>query len=287
MPDLTFPFFAAILSIFFICALLFHQLHVSPWNNPLIMRRSSQKKISSVLDKLSSALFKISIWLSDKNDHLSEDIHILLWKIAGDLNVDKLMCTILYEKEDKKKITALKKIIATSTPKAMSVLKSISKNDSLAKSITQLADENLSSNTLESNHRPSHSIYVASAQEVYMGNNGDSYDVSGQAGAVGPNSIATGNTFNQIWEQSKDEIDLDKLAVELAELRQKMKAAPSDDPEHAASAGSIASAEIAALKNDGPKTIENLKAAGQWALKFAEGVGAKVAEAALKKALGL
>jgi hypothetical protein len=62
-------------------------------------------------------------------------------------------------------------------------------------------------------------------------NKGDTYNISGQVGAVGPNSRAEHNTFNQIWNQSKDSIDLPKLAEELERLRTAMKQNASDDIE--------------------------------------------------------
>ena len=52
--------------------------------------------------------------------------------------------------------------------------------------------------------------------EVVMG---DQYNVSGQAGAVGPNAHAHDMSFQQLWNKASSEIDLSKLASELRELR--------------------------------------------------------------------
>lgn len=115
---------------------------------------------------------------------------------------------------------------------------------------------------------------------------GDQYNVSGQSGAVGPNAHAHDISFNQIWNQLSPRVDLPSLADELARLRDAM-GHEAKEPEHFASAGTIAAAEASARQGNGPKTLEYLKAAGKWALGIAEKIGVDIAKEALKGAMGM
>jgi len=119
-------------------------------------------------------------------------------------------------------------------------------------------------------------------QEIIMG---DKY-VTGQAGAVGPNSHAHDMTFSQIWNQVEGTIDLPRLANELGLLRQEMKK-EAIEPEQDVAVGAIAAAEQAAKSGNGPKALEFLKSAGKWALDVAEKIGVGVATAAIKSTLGI
>src|SRR5262249_15021182 len=56
--------------------------------------------------------------------------------------------------------------------------------------------------------------------EVIMG---DKYDVSGQAGAIGPNASAHDMTFTQIWNQLDAKLELAQLANELQRLREALE----------------------------------------------------------------
>ena len=98
-------------------------------------------------------------------------------------------------------------------------------------------------------------------QEITMG---DRY-TAGQAGAQGPGAHAHDITFNQIWAQSQDRIDLGALAEDLASLRGHLRSAASA-PEHDAAVGAVANAEIAAKAGDGPGALAWLAKAGRWAL---------------------
>lgn len=109
---------------------------------------------------------------------------------------------------------------------------------------------------------------------------------AGQVGAQGPSAQAHSMTFNQLWNESGDQIDLSLLTKELAELRLKLKE-KALEPEHDISIGAIASAESYAKEGNGPKTIEHLSKAGKWALDIATKIGVPVATEALKTALGL
>ncbi len=120
-------------------------------------------------------------------------------------------------------------------------------------------------------------------QETIMG---DTYDVSGQAGAVGKGSHAHDINFNQIWNQTSNNIDLDVLAKELSDLRKELRS-NAETPDQDLAVGAVASAEIAAQNGDGPKALEWLSKSGKWTFDVATKIGAGVATAALKTALGL
>lgn len=122
---------------------------------------------------------------------------------------------------------------------------------------------------------------VIYAKEVTMR---DRYDVKGQTGAVGAGAHAQDMTFNQIWNENKNDINLPALAAELSKLRLKLKD-KATEAEHYSSMGAIASAESCAKKGDGPEALEYLSKAGKWALGIAEKIGVPVATEALKVAV--
>lgn len=110
---------------------------------------------------------------------------------------------------------------------------------------------------------------------------------AGQVGAQGPGAHAHDMTFNQIWNQTSEKINLFELVSELSELRRKLKE-EATKPEHDISIGAIAAAEKSAKEENGPKTLEYLSKAGKWALDIATKIGVSVATEALKAAvLGL
>jgi hypothetical protein len=119
--------------------------------------------------------------------------------------------------------------------------------------------------------------------EVIMG---DKYDISGQAGAVGPRAHAHDLTFNQIWNQVQNKLDLTQLANELQKLHEVLER-EATEPSQKLAAGAVAAARQSARQKDGPKALEYLKTAGTWALGVAEKIGVDVATEALKGALGL
>ena len=120
-------------------------------------------------------------------------------------------------------------------------------------------------------------------KEIRMG---DTYNTSGQTGAVGPGANASGNTFNQIWQGKSAEIDLATLAVELDRLRLALKQEAST-PEQDAALGAVAAAQTAAQSGDGPTTLSYLSGAGKWALDVGTKIGTGVAVAAIKSGMGL
>ncbi len=116
---------------------------------------------------------------------------------------------------------------------------------------------------------------------------GDQFNVSGQAGAVGPNAQAYDMTFNQIGSQIEKSVDLMQLANELSQLRQEMMKASKDDVEHIIAIGDVAKAEQAAKAKDSAKVAESLKSAGKWTLDIASKIAVPVAIEALKLAIDI
>jgi hypothetical protein len=119
-------------------------------------------------------------------------------------------------------------------------------------------------------------------QEISMG---DKY-VTGQAGAVGPGSLAIGQEYNQIWIQSAGDINLARLAEDLIQVRSAMRAS-ADSVEEDLAVSDLAYAEIAAKEGDGPSVMAHLAKAGRWALEVAEKIGVELAAKAIQKSLGM
>jgi hypothetical protein len=88
-------------------------------------------------------------------------------------------------------------------------------------------------------------------------------------------------TFQQIWNQS--DLDLTKLAEELARLRTAMKQEAGGADEHDEAIGTVAGK--AAGQGDGPAALRHLKTASKWTLGVAEKIGVAVAVEAIKKAM--
>jgi len=124
-------------------------------------------------------------------------------------------------------------------------------------------------------------------QQFFIGSirMGDNYS-AGQAGAMGPSAQATGNTFQQIWQQNQGSIDLRALAEELETLRRLMRK-EATEPTHDVAIGEVAAAQTAASEGKGAKALEHLRNAGKWAFDVSTKIGVGVATAALKTALGL
>lgn len=81
-------------------------------------------------------------------------------------------------------------------------------------------------------------------------------------------------------------VDLSELAEELVRLRSEMRTR-AETREQDAALGSIAEAEAAARSGDQRRVLDNLKAAGEWALDVATKIGVEIATAALKRSLEL
>lgn len=113
---------------------------------------------------------------------------------------------------------------------------------------------------------------------------GDFYK-AGQVGSQGPNSHAHDITFNQIWNNNKNEIDLNELADQLANLRLELTKKASS-PEEYAEIGIVANAEIEAKNGKGAKAMEFLSQVGKWTFNTATALGVAVAANAIKIAAG-
>ncbi|MFC7478525.1 pentapeptide repeat-containing protein [Dankookia sp. GCM10030260] len=109
----------------------------------------------------------------------------------------------------------------------------------------------------------------------------DTYNIPGQAGAVGSGASAHGNIFQQV----QGGIDLAKLAEELGRLRVAMKGDATGTREQDKAIGAVADAEEAAAKGDGPAALGYLKSAGKWTLGIAEKIGVALATEALKRVI--
>lgn len=113
---------------------------------------------------------------------------------------------------------------------------------------------------------------------------GDTYINHGQAGAIGANSQASNMSFQQIWHENKENIDLKALSEELFTLRTVMKG-QAEDSSQDRSVAEISSAQEAAKTDNGADVIKHLKKAGQWALDVASKIGVSLAAETIKKAL--
>ncbi|MEH8016266.1 hypothetical protein MN202_03375 [Rheinheimera muenzenbergensis] len=118
-------------------------------------------------------------------------------------------------------------------------------------------------------------------QEITMG---DRYE-AGQVGAQGPNSHAHDMNFNQIWNQNRGSIDIDKLKEELGTLRTTLQV-QAKSAEDFKEIGDVATAEIAAQNGNGSDALKALSKVGKWSLGVAEKIGIGVAIAAIKTASG-
>jgi dihydroxyacetone kinase-like predicted kinase len=118
---------------------------------------------------------------------------------------------------------------------------------------------------------------------------GDTYNIPGQAGAVGPNAHAHDNTFNrfqQIGRQIEQSMDLAVLAIELGTLRQALKKEATTE-EHDVAVVDIGAAKRAAEAKDSGKLAESLKSADKWALDVATKIGVSLATEAIKHSRGM
>jgi hypothetical protein len=93
-------------------------------------------------------------------------------------------------------------------------------------------------------------------------NIGDEFNVSGQAGSVGPNAHIHDITVHQIVSQLDKLTDFGQLANELVILRKAMTHEATENL-HYIAVGEVAKAEEAAKNKDPSKVVESLKAAGQ------------------------
>lgn len=106
----------------------------------------------------------------------------------------------------------------------------------------------------------------------------------GQFGAVGDQASAT--HFTQVNQQGSEKLDLQALALELAQLKAEL-VARAEQPEHYVAIAQVAAAEQAAAKGEQDEALASLKNAGAWVWDVATKVGVGVAIVAAKQFLGL
>ena len=116
--------------------------------------------------------------------------------------------------------------------------------------------------------------------------NNDTYNISGQAGAVGPNAHAHDMTFTQIGSRIEQSMDLTTLASELEVLRQALKKEATTE-EHDIAVADVGKAKKAAEAKNSAKLAESLKSAGKWALDVATKIGVSLATDAIKQSTGM
>ncbi len=115
---------------------------------------------------------------------------------------------------------------------------------------------------------------------------GDQYNFdNSQAGAVGRNSSASGNTFNQ-QNNLPANLDFTQLATELDQLKQALKQ-QAESPEEFSAIAEVASAEEAAKNKEGNKVVKHLKSAGKFALDTAQKIGVSLAAEVIQKQMGM
>jgi len=109
--------------------------------------------------------------------------------------------------------------------------------------------------------------------------------IEGQ-GVIAPHGHVHDLSFSQVWNEAGQGIQLPQLAEELKRLREAMRPRAQAPEEHA-TIGHLGSAETAARKGDGPRTLEYLSKAGKWAWDVAAEIGTDLAATAIGKAMGL
>ena len=120
------------------------------------------------------------------------------------------------------------------------------------------------------------------AEKMYFG---DQYSAE-QVAAMGSNARADNISFTQSWNEIRDDVDLQGLAAQLAELQGQLKSLASKG-EHYDAIGDVARAENAARENDGPSVLRHLASAGKWVLGQGIKVGADLAVAYGKAQIGM
>ncbi len=110
---------------------------------------------------------------------------------------------------------------------------------------------------------------------------GDQYINYGQAGAIGQEAKAEGNTFNQVNQG----IDIQVLAKELEKLSEYL-AADAGDAEKEEDIAIIVLAKNAAQRGDKGKALERLSSVGRWVIDAATQVSATLVAAIIQKQMG-
>jgi hypothetical protein len=109
-------------------------------------------------------------------------------------------------------------------------------------------------------------------------NMGDTYNVSGQAGAVGHDAKSESSTFIKSSGSLVSDEELVALAAQLEVVRLAMKERITGSPsaEQDEQIGQIAKAQIAAEQGNQSGAISHLKNVGKWAMSVAKDTGAEI-----------
>ena len=107
----------------------------------------------------------------------------------------------------------------------------------------------------------------------------DTYNISGQAGAVGSGAHAHDNVIQQL----QGGLDLPRLAEEFARLRTALRQEGKCEPEEDEAIGAVVAAEKAAKQGDEADVLRHLRTAGTWTLGIAEKIGVPLAVEVLKR----
>jgi hypothetical protein len=124
-------------------------------------------------------------------------------------------------------------------------------------------------------------VLSSSAEAIVMRDN-----YTENTGIVGPHASAHDVSITQ-WKQVASDVDLPLLAQELEQVMDEMRRTAGEEPDQYQSIAAIAGAKNSAKSNDGPAAMNHLRKAGKWALDIATSIGAGVAIAAIKAAMGL
>jgi hypothetical protein len=116
-------------------------------------------------------------------------------------------------------------------------------------------------------------IFVEKVENI-----GDTYNVSGQAGAVGPESKAENFTMVQSRQELVSDTEMESFAMQLEVVRLAMRKQllVGSTVEQDGEIGQIAKAQIAANGGDKSGAISHLKMAGQWTMTIAKDAGAEI-----------
>jgi hypothetical protein len=113
---------------------------------------------------------------------------------------------------------------------------------------------------------------------------GDVYEVSGPAGAIGPNSQVERMVVSEVWNEISSSVELDDLASQLRLLHSRLSMLELTAGERDGLL-ELARAAGAAKDGDGPGALAHLARAGRWVLRAAREVGVDVAAGVIQELL--
>ena len=115
----------------------------------------------------------------------------------------------------------------------------------------------------------------------------DTYNISGQAGAVCPGAMANDFEQHQQVNPFPDDFDYDELSKQLEKLLQHLQTIKNEpEANQLDSINNVIKADEAAKMKDGNKVMQFLKKVGSWVLDGAKEIGVKLAEEAILKSMG-